>query len=131
MYSKTKQENKGFFNSSYIELVRKIKIICKELLELTLPLENEYKVIETNASEDRWGAVLLSKLSKYDSKSTEKICRCSSRLYKKSKNSLKGNYPPITYVFELFQKYIIINFFCRTSLEVILFCTYLLPFSNC
>lgn len=45
MYSKTKPRGKKFFNSSNIELVR----VCKELPSLALPLENEYKVVETYA----------------------------------------------------------------------------------
>lgn len=39
LYSKSKLGGKKFFNSSNIELVRKTKNICKELLALTLPLE--------------------------------------------------------------------------------------------
>lgn len=51
LYSKTKSGGQKFFNSSYIELVREIKNICRNLSELALPLVNEYKVIETYASE--------------------------------------------------------------------------------
>ena len=51
LYSKTKSGGQKFFNSSYIELVREIKNICRNLSELTLPLVNECKVIEADASE--------------------------------------------------------------------------------
>lgn len=45
LQSKTKPGAQKFFNSSDIDLVRKIKIICKELPEFTWPLENEHKII--------------------------------------------------------------------------------------
>lgn len=51
MYTKTKVGSQKFFNSSCIELIRKIKIICKEIPKLTLSLENKYKIIEMDASE--------------------------------------------------------------------------------
>lgn len=56
MYGKTKLGDKKLFNSSNTKLVKKIKIICKELPKLTSSLEIEYKVIETNVSENIWGA---------------------------------------------------------------------------
>ena len=52
LYSKTKQRGQKSFNSSGIELARKIKTICKELLYITLLSETAYKVIKTYASEN-------------------------------------------------------------------------------
>ena len=51
LYHKTKLGCQKFYNSSDIELVRKVKPIYKQWLELALPLKSEYKVIKTGTSE--------------------------------------------------------------------------------
>ena len=54
LYSKTTPNGQKYFNQQDIELVKKIKEICKSLPELELPLESDYIVIEVDASEKGW-----------------------------------------------------------------------------
>jgi ribonuclease HI len=54
----------------------------KELKPLELPLEESYFIIETDASQLGWGAVLKQRPTKYSSKSEEKVCRYASGSYK-------------------------------------------------
>ena len=49
-------------------------------------MESDYIVIEVDASEKGWGAILLSKPTEYSAKSTEKICRYASGKYKEKGN---------------------------------------------
>lgn len=59
LYSKSKLGSKKFFNSSNIELVIKKKNICKELLELTLPLEIRETDFSVVFKLDRDGTTIL------------------------------------------------------------------------
>jgi hypothetical protein len=47
-----------------------------------LPLEDNYFIIETDASKVGWGAILKQKPNKYSPKADEKICRYASGSYK-------------------------------------------------
>lgn len=47
-----------YFNSEDRKLVQKIKEVCKTLLDLQLPLDTDYLIIETDGSTTSWGAVL-------------------------------------------------------------------------
>ena len=51
IYSKTTPTGQKYFNQQDIALVRKIKDICRNLPDLQLPLESEYIVVETDASQ--------------------------------------------------------------------------------
>lgn len=86
LYSKTTPNGKKYFNQQDIELVRKIKEICKNLPDLALPFESDYVIIETDASEIGWDTVLLAKPNKYSAKSEERICKYASRKYKEKGN---------------------------------------------
>lgn len=48
LYNKLGKNGQKYFNLEYIELVRKIKSIVKKLEPLNLPLENNYKIIQTD-----------------------------------------------------------------------------------
>ena len=54
LYCKTQIGGQKYFNKEDIELVKKKKEILKDVLELNLPLESNYVVIETDASELSW-----------------------------------------------------------------------------
>lgn len=56
--------------------------MVKSLPTLSLPLDKDYLVIEIDNCETGWGGILLRKQSKYDSKSSESICRYTSGKYK-------------------------------------------------
>ena len=50
-YIKTKNTRQKYFNQEDIKLVKKIKKLVKNLSTLHLPLENEYKIIQTDGEE--------------------------------------------------------------------------------
>ena len=50
LYSKTKDVGQRYFNQEDIKLVKKIKELVKHLPTLHLPLESEYKIVQTDAS---------------------------------------------------------------------------------
>ena len=60
LYSKTKNTRQKYFNQEDIKLVHKIKELVKILPTLHLPLENEYKIIQTDESQIGWGGILLA-----------------------------------------------------------------------
>ncbi|RCV33205.1 hypothetical protein SETIT_7G064300v2 [Setaria italica] len=82
LYAKLRKNGQKHFNSEDIKLVRIIKEKVKELKPLDLPLDDYYFIIETNASEIGWGAILKQKPHKYSPKTEEKICRYASGKYK-------------------------------------------------
>ena len=50
LYNKTKNTGQSYFNQEDIKLVQKIKELVKDLPTLHLPLESEYKIVQTDAS---------------------------------------------------------------------------------
>jgi hypothetical protein len=78
LYTKLRKNGQKHFNSEDIKLVRNIKERVKDLKPLKLTLDDNYFIIETNASELGWGAILKQKLHKYSSKLEKKFCRCAS-----------------------------------------------------
>jgi ribonuclease HI len=82
LYAKLRKNGQKHFNSEDIKLVRNIKERVKDLKPLELPLDDNYFIIETDASELGWGAILKQKPHKYSSKLEEKICRYASGKYK-------------------------------------------------
>ena len=77
-----KKNGQKYFNAEGIRLVRIIKEKVKELKPLELPLDDYYFIIEIEASEIGWGAILKQKPYKYSPKIEEKICRYASGKYK-------------------------------------------------
>ena len=55
IYSKTKNKGQRYFNQEDIKLVQQIKELVKHLPTLHLPLESEYKIVQTNTSQTGWG----------------------------------------------------------------------------
>ena len=72
LYAKLRKNGQKHFNSEDIKLVRTIKENVKDLKPLELPLDDNYFIIETDASELGWGAILKQKPHKYSPKSEEK-----------------------------------------------------------
>ena len=54
LYSKTTPTGQKYFNQQDIALVRTMKDICRNLPGLQLPLELEYIVVATDASQLGW-----------------------------------------------------------------------------
>jgi len=82
LYAKLRKNGQKHFNSEDIRLVRVIKEKVKELKPLELPLDGYYFIIEIDASEIGWGAILKQKPNKYSPKTEERICRYASGKYK-------------------------------------------------
>ena len=72
LYAKLRKNGQKYFNSEDTKLVRLIKEKVKDLKPLELPLEDNYFIIETDASELGWGAILKQRPNKYSSKLEEK-----------------------------------------------------------
>lgn len=66
--------------------------MVQTLSTLSLPLDSYYLVIETDGCESGWGGALFRKLSKYDPKTSESLCRYASEKYKE-----KGHLTPLDY----------------------------------
>ena len=82
LYAKLRKNGQKYFNSEDIKLVRTIKEKVKDLKPLELPLDDNYFIIETDASKLGWGAILKQKPHKYSPKLEEQICRYTSGKYK-------------------------------------------------
>uniref|UniRef100_A0A452ZMG8 Reverse transcriptase domain-containing protein n=1 Tax=Aegilops tauschii subsp. strangulata TaxID=200361 RepID=A0A452ZMG8_AEGTS len=61
LYAKLRKNGQKYFNSEDIKLVKAIKEKVKNLKPLELPLEDNYFIIETDASKVGWGAILKQK----------------------------------------------------------------------
>lgn len=82
LIAKIRKTGQRFFNQQDIKLVQKIKEIVKSLPSLQLPLDSDYLIVENDASQDGWGAILLCKPNKYSDKKTERVCRYASGKFK-------------------------------------------------
>ena len=82
LHAKLRKGGQRYFNSEDVRLVQTIKELVKNLKPLELPLDDNYFIIETDASISGWGAILKQKPNKYSPKVEEKICRYASGSYK-------------------------------------------------
>ena len=82
LYAKLRKNGQKHFNSEDIRLVGIIKEKVKELKHLELPLDDYYFIIETDAFEIGWGAILKQKPNKYSPRTEEKLCRYALGKYK-------------------------------------------------
>ena len=73
-----------YFNHEDIKLVQKIKELVKNLPTLHLPLENEYKIIQTDTSQTRWRGILLALTNNLE----EKLCRYCIGTFNEYQNNL-------------------------------------------
>jgi hypothetical protein len=62
LYAKLRKNGQKYFNSEDIKLVKAIKEKVKYLKPLELPLDDNYLIIETDASQEGWGAILKKNL---------------------------------------------------------------------
>ena len=114
---KQKNTRQRYFNQEDIKLVQKIKELAKHLLILHLPLESEYKIVQTDVSQTGWGSILLVVTNIEE----EKLCRyCSGTFndYQKNFSSTNLEIEAIILVLEKFQ--LILNqeqFTLRTDCE--------------
>ena len=59
---RVKQKTQGIYilTKKTLNLYKKIKELVKHLPTLHLPLESEYKIVQTDASQTRWRGILLA-----------------------------------------------------------------------
>jgi hypothetical protein len=121
LYAKLRKNGQKYFNSEDIKLVKIIKDKVKYLKPLELPLDDHYCIIETDASKEGWGAILMQKSNKYSSKSEEQICRYASGSYKlKTVNNTDREILVIIHVINSFRLYLgFKEFTVRTDCEAI------------
>lgn len=86
LYSKLGKHGQRKFNDEDRKLVAQIKEEIQKIKPLRLPLESDYLVIETDGSQEGWGAILLAKPTEFKDKKTEKICRYASGKYREKSN---------------------------------------------
>ena len=83
---KQKNTRQRYFNQEDIKLVQKIKKLVKHLPTLHLPLESEYKLVQTDASQTGWGSILLA----VSNIGEEKLCRYYSGTFKDYQKNLSS-----------------------------------------
>ncbi|XBH63856.1 hypothetical protein VPH35_117740 [Triticum aestivum] len=121
LYAKLRKNGQKYFNSEDIKLVKAIKKKVKNLKPLELPLEDNYLIIETHASNVGWGAILKQKPNKYSPKADEKICRYASGSYKlKTVNNIDREILAVVNAINAFRLYLgFKEFTVRTDYEAI------------
>jgi len=109
LYSKTGSKGQKHFNIEDIKLVQQIKEKIKNIPELSIPLETDYLIIETDGSFQGWRAVLKARPNKYSDKTEEKICAYQSVKYKEKENmsSIDEEVLAIIYGLNSFKLYIL------------------------
>ncbi|KAG6508111.1 hypothetical protein ZIOFF_033470 [Zingiber officinale] len=75
-------------NSHDWALVHKIKKRITDLLDLAIPFEKCYIILETDGCMEGWGGICKWKSQKYDPKSEEKICAYASGKYSPIKSTI-------------------------------------------
>jgi ribonuclease HI/predicted FMN-binding regulatory protein PaiB len=121
LYAKLRKNGQKYFNSEDIKLVKAIKEKVKYLKPLELPLDDNYLIIETDASQEGWGAILKQKPNKFSAKTEEKICRYASGSYKlKTVNNIDREILAIVHAINAFRLYLgFKEFTVRTDCEAI------------
>ena len=121
LYAKLRKNGQIYFNSEDIQLVQAIKEKVKDLKPLELPLEDNYFIIDTDASKVGWGAILKQKPNKYSAKIEENISRYASGSYKlKTVNNIDREILAVVHAINAFRLYLgFKEFTARTNCEAI------------
>ena len=121
LHNKLRNNGHKYFNSEDVKLVKEIKEKVKNLKPLELPLDNNYFIIETDASISGWGAILKQKPNKYSPESEERICRYASGTYKlKTVNNTDIEILAVIHALNSFRLYLgFKEFTVRTDCEAI------------
>ncbi|QVY19168.1 p194 [Agapanthus tungrovirus] len=121
LYSKTGKNGQSYFNQEDWKLIDKIENQVRNLPTLKMANENDYIVIETDASESGWGAVVYAKPTKLSPKSSEEIIAYASGkfLTRPTWTSLDYEIEAIVKSLEKFKTYLNKDFTIRTDCEAI------------
>lgn len=109
LYAKTSEKGQKYFNRKDIEVVQQVKQLVKNLPKLSLPLDSDYLIIQTDGCESGWGGILLRKKNKYAPKNTEEICRYAYENFREKGQMTSLDYEllAVNYVLDSFYLYIV------------------------
>ncbi|KAG6516140.1 hypothetical protein ZIOFF_026589 [Zingiber officinale] len=109
-------------NSQDWVLVRKVKVMIKELPDLTIPPAQCYMLIETDGCMEGWGDICKWKLQKHDSKSEEKICAYASDKFSPPKSTIDAEIHAVMNSLNSFKIYYLDKeeFLIRTDCQAII-----------
>lgn len=123
LYNKASTRGQRSFNQEDVNIILQIKEIVKKLPDLSLPLKEDYLIIQSDGCLNGWGAILLRKRSKYSPKEEEEICRYASGKYKEQGNlsTIDQEILAVCYALDVFRLYILnkSEFTLRTDCEAI------------
>nr|QVY19275.1 p194 [Agapanthus tungrovirus] len=121
LYSKTGKSGQSFFNQEDWKLIDKIEKQVKNLPALKIATDNDYIIIETDASESGWGAVVYAKPNKLSPKTNEQIIAYASGKFptRPTWTSLDYEIEAIVKSLEKFKIYLNKDFTIRTDCEAI------------
>lgn len=114
LQKKLKKDASWKWSEKDTDIIKNIKKECQELQPLELPLEDDYIIIETDASNIHWGAVLKVR------RNEEIICRYTSGTFTETEQKYHSTEKEILAIiksFEKFQLYILgkMDFLVRTD----------------
>lgn len=124
IYLKTKKNGERRFNKEDIKIIQKIKKCISSIPKLSLPLDSDFLIVESDGSATGWGAVLKKKPNPSSLKSSEEICRYGSGIFKEKSIHLKStDYEvlAIIYALKCFELYLLSKdeFIIRTDCQAI------------
>ena len=119
LYSKCSAKGQKYFNSEAIKLVQKIKEEIKKVPDFHLPLDLDYKIVQTDGCELGWAAVLLAKENQYSNE--ERIYRYASGKYRNEGNLASIDFEILAIIgaLESFKLYLNNPFTIRTDCKAI------------
>jgi len=91
LQSKLKKNEKLTWNEKDRIHLQKIKDLCSNLPKLELPTKPALWIIETDASDKNWGAVLKYRYPEEESKKQEKLTRYTSGTFKQAEQNYHIN----------------------------------------
>ncbi|KAH9295209.1 hypothetical protein KI387_038797 [Taxus chinensis] len=116
LLNKWLRSNARAWNTKMTQVVLRIKQSCHSLPSLSLP-GTGLKIVETDASEEHWGAVLKERMSD----GTEKICRYASGSFKGSELNYHSSHKEIYAAKKAIQAFLFFlqheKFLLRTDLQ--------------
>ncbi|KAJ3705006.1 hypothetical protein LUZ61_008711 [Rhynchospora tenuis] len=88
LYSKTSEHGDKRLKSSDYEIINKVKSLVQNLPDLEFPPQDSYIILETDGCMEGWGGVCKWKNSKYDPRSSEKVCAYASGKFQVLKSTI-------------------------------------------
>lgn len=86
LQKKLKKNYKWEWTPEDVRYIKRIKEICTHMKPLTIPLENDFLIIYTDASDNYWGSALVAERN-----NKEYLCRYKSGTFKNSEINYHSN----------------------------------------